>query len=303
MKISQIGELGLIKRIACQTKVDKSVLKGIGDDTAVLKYSPKEYLLFATDMLLEGVHFQSVSLCSRRSRFFYDIGWKALACNISDIVAMGGVPQYCLISVGLPADLELKFVDQLYKGIKEVAQQFGVNIVGGDTIKSTKVIINIALLGKVKKKNLVLRSGAKKGDAILVSGNLGGSISNKHLTFTLRLKEVQYLVNNFKIHSMIDISDGLILDLSRILAQSQKGAKIYLEKILVSAKIKNKKIAFKKALYGGENFELLWTVSKTAGQKISAQKMGHIIGEITDKRGILESSDGTKLKIDGYQHF
>ena len=311
MKINQIGELGLIEKIARQTKTDKSVIKGIGDDTAVLKYSEKEYLLFTTDMLLEGVHFPSLthfhlrggSGCGSEVKFFYNIGRKSLACNISDIAAMGGVPQHCLISVGLPANLEWKFVNQLYAGIKKIAQQFKVNIVGGDTIKSPKLIINIALLGKVLKKKLVLRSGARKGDVILVTGSLGGAILDKHLIFIPRLKEAQHLVNNFNIHSMIDISDGLVLDLSRILKQSKKGAKVYLEKIPISVVAKKEKDSLKKALYDGEDFELLFTAAKGTAKKIASEKLACIIGEITAQENVLESSDGTKLDINGYEHF
>lgn len=309
MKIKEIGELGLIDKIARQTKTDRTVIKGIGDDTAVLKYSNKEYLLFTTDMLLEGVHFSEARPLSEASpevlphSRFYNIGWKSLACSISDIAAMGGVPQYCLISVGLPPNLELKSVEQLYSGIKAIARKFKINVVGGDTIKSKKLIINITLLGRVSKKKLILRSGAREGDAILVTGDLGASISEKNLTFTPRLKEAQYLANNFKLHSMIDISDGLILDLYHIIKDSRKGARLYLKEVPISPLLRHKKGALKQALYGGEDFELLFTTSKRTGQKIAARKLARIIGEITDKKNSIESSDGTKLNIDGYQHF
>ena len=304
MKIKEIGELELIDKIARETKIDRTVIKGIGDDTAVLKYSSKEYLLFTTDMLLEGVHFTHFHpRGGSKVRLFYNIGWKSLACSISDIAAMGGIPQYCLVSLGLPPNLELDSLEQLYSGIKTIARKFKINVVGGDTIKSRKLIINIALLGRVAKKKLILRSGAREGDVILVTGVLGGSISEKNLNFTPPLKEAQYLVNNFKIHSMIDISDGLILDLWRILKQSGKGAKIFLEKIPISAAAKRGKGGLKKALYGGEDFELLFTASKRTAQKIAAQKLARIIGEVNDRRNIIESSDGRKLRINGYRHF
>jgi len=332
MEIGEIGEIDLIDKIARETKIDRTVIKGIGDDTAVLKYSNKEYLLFTTDMLLEGVHFTHLRpRGASKVRLFYNIGWKSLACSISDIAAMGGIPQYCLVSLGLPPNLELDSLKQLYSGIKTIARKFKINVVGGDTIKSRRLIIDIALLGRVLKEKLVLRSGAKKGDAILVTGSLGEAILGKHLAFTPlekfltrskrgihnvgecskysltgftpRLKEAQYLVNNFKIHSMIDISDGLILDLWRILKQSGKGAKIFLEKIPISAVAKRGKNGLKKALYGGEDFELLFTASKRTAQKIAAQKLARIIGEINDRRNIIESSDGRKLRINGYRHF
>ena len=185
-KLQDIGEFGLIKRIADKEKIsDKDVVVGIGDDTAVLKYKKNLYLLLTTDMLVEDVHFNQKATP-------FQIGWKALAVNISDIAAMGGIPKYGLVSLGLKKNTSLKFVDELYRGIKTIAKRFDVQIVGGDTVSSSKLVINIALTGEVEKKYLTLRKGAKIGDKIYVTGRLGGSIIGKHLSFIPRVKEARY---------------------------------------------------------------------------------------------------------------
>jgi len=220
MKLENIGEFGLIEKIAKGTKTNKSVIKGIGDDAAVLEWTKDRYLLATADMLIEDRHF-------KRGASPQDIGWKALCCGISDIAAMGGEPRWALVSCGLPKGLAVRYADGIYSGLKKAAGRFGVNIVGGDTNASDKIILDVTVLGEVKKEDLVLRSGARVGDLIFVTGELGGSIRGKHLDFTPRIKESQILVKDFKINSMIDLSDGLSSDLNHILEQSAAGAIIY----------------------------------------------------------------------------
>ncbi|HLD70101.1 MAG TPA: thiamine-phosphate kinase [Candidatus Omnitrophota bacterium] len=159
-KISQIGEFGFIDLIRKNAPQTKDVVKGIGDDAAVLSVGGSCHQLFTTDMLLEDVHFT-------REANPRAIGHKALACNISDIAAMGGLPSSAVVSIGLPGDLEIDFVKEIYRGMNVLAKRFKVAIVGGDTVKSKKIIINVALLGWVKKQELVTRSGARRGDLFL----------------------------------------------------------------------------------------------------------------------------------------
>ncbi len=257
MKINQLGEFGLIDLIRRQLKVDSKVIRGIGDDTAVLPYTKDKYLLFTTDMMAEDVHF------SRRMKP-QEVGHKALACNISDIASMGGLPTFAVVSIALPKNLSVQYVKGLYQGMQKIASQFGVNIVGGDTIKSDKIVINVALLGEVKKSRLVTRDGAKAGDLVFVTGYLGGAFkSNKHLRFTPRVEQAQFLVKNFKPSAMMDLSDGLAGDLSHILKASRVGVQLWNEEIP-----RVQRCSLKQALTDGEDFELLFTLSQVKAKKL-----------------------------------
>jgi len=302
MKLENIGEFGLIEKIAKGTRTNKSVIKGIGDDAAVLEWTKDKYLLATADMLIEDRHF-------KRSAPPEKIGWKALCCGVSDIAAMGGEPRWALVSCGFPKGLTVKYVDKIYDGIKKAAGKFGVNIIGGDTNASEKIILDITVLGEVKKENMVLRSGAKAGDFIFVTGGLGGSIRGKHLDFTPRLKESRILVKNFRINSMIDISDGLSSDLNHILEESRVGAVIYESLIPKSRSART----VEHALSDGEDFELLFTMSKKEGFKLlkAREKLFDIpitrIGTITEKKFGAKIADmfgrKTELKPEGFRHF
>ena len=300
MILKDLGEFNLIKRIAGRIKPSGAVVKGIGDDAAVLKYKKDRYLLFTSDMLVEGRHFY------RRSGG-YLIGKKSLSANISDIAAMGGVPGFTLVSLGAPASLSVKYIDELYRGIRDVAKKFKVDLVGGDTVSSEKIIINIALLGEVEKDKLVLRSGAREGDSIFVTGLIGGAMRGKHLTFTPRAKESRFLVNNFKIHSMIDVSDGLTADLGHILESSSVGAIIYEKNISISKDAKD----FSSAIKEGEDFELVFAIAQAEGRRLVKawpfKTRLSRIGEICkNPRGLyIVSRSGKKQKITpiGYAHF
>lgn len=308
-KVADIGEFGLIERFAKRLKPDKSVIKGVGDDCAVLKFTKDKYLLLTTDILIEDTHFILKDTLKGTSAQPFQIGWKALAANVSDIAAMGGVPKDALISLALPPSYAIKRVEGIYQGIKAIARRFGINIVGGDTSKATKLIINVSLSGEVSKEDLVLRSGARRGDIIFVSGSLGGSIYGKHLKFVPRLREAQLLVKNFKLHSMIDLSDGLSSDLSHIARESGIGAVIYEEAIPLSKDARS----IKQALNMGEDFELLFTLSLAEARKLLRAKPKGItipltqIGEIRDKKfGLgLVGRNGLerKLKPGGFRHF
>ena len=303
MKISDIGEIELIKRFAKKIRVDKSVIKGSGDDTAVIKWTKDKYLLFTCDMLVEDVHFKLKDALPAQ------IGYKALARNISDIAAMGGIPRHAVVSTGLDPNLPVTFVEKIVDGMVRLANSYKINIVGGDVSKSKKLIIDVALLGEVEKKNLVLRSGAKAGDLILLTGSVGGSMKGKHLNFTPRVDEARKLAKNFKINSMIDVSDGLVLDLARILNASRVGARIHESLIPVSKEADT----FEKAVSDGEDFELLFTMDAKEAKKFFKTMLSKmetpvtLIGEITDKKHgyklVREDGSEKKLKPEGYLHF
>ncbi len=300
MKLRDLGEFNFINRISKAIRLSTRVIKGIGDDAAVLKYTKDKYMLFTTDMLLEGKHFYKSSSAGL-------VGEKALSSNISDIAAMGGIPKFAVISIGLPGSLDLKYADELYKGIRRAADKFNIDLVGGDTIGSSKIIINIGLIGEVEKENLALRKGAKEKDAIFVTGDIGGSIKGKHLNFTPRFKEARYLVKNFKINSMIDVSDGLLADLAHILEESDKGAVIYEKAMPVS---KNA-IDFDSAIRDGEDFELIFTLSERQADRLEKiwpfETRLSMIGQICSVRKgfflVRKSGKSERIKPAGFTHF
>ncbi|MCD5390346.1 thiamine-phosphate kinase [candidate division NPL-UPA2 bacterium] len=311
MKLKDLGEFGLIKRLAETISInDAQVVAGIGDDAAVIKVDGPKLTLFTTDSLIEDVHFTRPALSA------YQIGWKALAVNLSDIAAMGGVPEHGLVSIGLPSQTSVDFVDSLYQGIKDLSDKFKVNIVGGDTVSSPQLIVNISLLGEVEEEYLALRSGAKAGDKVLVTGDLGGSaahrLAGKHLSPQPRVEEGRAIVKRLWPTSMIDISDGLASDLGRICESSQVGAKIWLEKIPVSEKTRQMSEQLgedfvRLALEGGEDYELLFTAQRVPELTSEMDVSLTVIGEITDQKGKLSLIDKERkshpLKSKGYEHF
>ncbi len=255
--LSQIGEFGFIDLIRSQMKLSPLVIKGIGDDAALVQSPKGKMLVLTTDMLVEGVHFT-------KDMPPEGIGHKALGCNISDIAAMGGVPLYALVSLGISGKIPVSFIKKIYEGMEQLARRYGVSIVGGDTVKSDKMIINVALIGEVNPGQAVLRSGAKVGDWIFVTGPLGKSLSSQgHLKFIPRLKESQYLIKHFPPTAMIDVSDGLAADLGHILEESHVGA------ILDEAKIPRRfKASLRNVLYDGEDFELVFTLPPSRAERL-----------------------------------
>ncbi|MBF0595364.1 MAG: thiamine-phosphate kinase [Candidatus Omnitrophica bacterium] len=313
-----MNEFSFIDSIKPFQNLSCRVIKGIGDDAAVLELDAKRYQLLTTDMLVEGVHFLSNTPAKL-------VGHKALACNISDIAAMGGIPTFAVVSIGIPTGtghIEFShrvkgqensmcpdYVSGIYKGIFACAKRFGVSIVGGDTVKADKLVINIALLGEVEKKNLVLRSGAKPGDHLFVSGPLGGTLkSGKHLNFTPRVKEARFLIEQFKPSAMMDISDGLAGDLGHILNASRVGAEIDEQRLPL-----NKGVSVDEALHGGEDFELLFSLSSPKSAKLVEYLRSHRCGHFVEigriialpKKLYLCDGSGRRREIEpkGYTHF
>ena len=276
MKIKKIGgEFALIERIKNKIKpYSKNVVAGIGDDAAVLKHGKSNFLLFTTDTLVENDHF-SLKYSSPEQ-----IGMKSIEQNVSDIAAMGGMPKFAVVSLALPSEIDVEFVERMYDGINKKSKRYGIDIVGGNLTHSKEIIINIALIGFVEKRYLALRSGAKVNDLIFCSGDVGASTAGlellkhningksikKHLEPKSRLDLSRKLIK-IGINSMIDVSDGVASEIKHICDESKVGAIIYADKIPISKNTikdskKLKKDAVNFALYGGEDFELVFTADK-----------------------------------------
>ena len=306
MRLSQIGELGLIQRTKKILGDDPRVLRGIGDDAAVLPFTKKEHLLFTIDAIREGTHFalKKVPLYPQKATPF-QIGWKALGVNLSDIAAMGGIPLYAVVSLGARKGDPVSFYDQITLGIKTLAKLFDVAIVGGDTDRSEKLEITVSMIGTVEKERCILRSTARAGDVILVTGTLGGSRRGKHLSFMPRVKEARVLTQHFRLTSMIDLSDGLAGDLAQICRESHVGAIVEKEHIPIL-----KGTTLHSALNDGEDFELLFTLSpRDAGILLQRKNLLGLqvskIGKIVAKKNGIHLHIGNKIMPleGGFRHF
>jgi len=303
-------EFDLIARLTKSLPGNATVLTGAGDDCAVLDLGvPDCLILFKTDAVVEGIHFTRETPPEK-------VGRKALARCLSDIAAMAGTPTAALITLALPKEFDADHVTRIYDGLNELAQQTGVAIVGGETTTNPeRILISIALLGTVPRGRQILRSGAKQGDAIFVTGELGGSIAGKHLDFTPRLAEARWLAEHFDLHSLMDLSDGLAGDLPHILRASGVGAELLKTAVPVSraAKLRTaEKPPFVAALTDGEDFELLFTLaSKDAVKLVDGWKQAFpevklsCIGRIIEGSGVIirDRNGIMPLKSGGYVHF
>jgi thiamine-monophosphate kinase len=309
-----MNEFELIARLTKSLPANHHVVAGAGDDCAILDLGvPDNLILFKTDAVVEGVHFTREIPPEK-------IGRKALARGLSDIAAMAGTPVAALVTIALPPDFDVEFIAGIYDGLNALAAQFKVAIVGGETTTNPeRILISISLIGTVRRGKQILRSGAGPGDAIFVTGELGGSLAGKHLDFEPRLAEAHWLAEHFPIHALMDLSDGLAGDLRHLLRASKVGAQLLKSAIPVSraAKLRAKespaaKPAFAAALDDGEDFELLFTLAgkhavalldawKKEFPKVKLSCIGKIIaGEeilIRDKIG------SHPLNANGYVHF
>lgn len=281
------------------------VVIGPGDDTAVLKYNSKYYLLLTTDTIVENVHFK------RSHASLAQIGRKAMAVNLSDISAMGGLPLYALVSIGLPEGFQ-KTISFLLKGMEQMAKTYRFDIVGGNLSRSSILFIDVSMAGIVEKKNVKLRSGAGTGDGIYVTGSLGGSLAGKHLQIKPRIKESRHLIKTIPITSMMDISDGLSSDLIRLARASRKGFHLYLDLLPISKDTvkmsTNKQQSIYHALNDGEDYELLFTVPAIFKDKVPrsiCQVSVTYIGKIIEEERYEGFYGRKKLRIkpSGFSHF
>lgn len=335
MKIEQLGEFKLIDRIQRALPTPGAdVLVGIGDDVAVLRANAERVWLATCDVQVEGTHFLREASGPR------NLGRKALAINLSDIAATGGAPRFALVSLGLPNDLNVEFVDELYAGLNAEAETYHVEIVGGNLSRSRLgIFIDLFLLGDAPRGNILLRAGAHAGDKILVTGSLGDAAAsialmlNRQLSTTDAYTEVaraRYNTPTPRVHegqligaahvatSMIDVSDGLAGDLAHICEKSGVGARVFAEKL--PAAEENRTLArhahgdeWYFALYGGEDYELLFTAppaqADTLAQKIMHETGTRVasIGEILPihegRQLVLPDQRSVPLESRGWDHF
>lgn len=300
------GELALIQWIREQVTSHPNVLLGIGDDTAALRWpDANDECLITTDMLLEGS-------CFLLESGLQSIGRKAMAVNISDIAAMAGQPIAAVVSVGLPRQGGRQLAEDLFLGMKEMAERFQVALVGGDTNTwNGPMVINVALIGRSTGTGSVKRSGASSGDWLMTTGSFGGSILGRHLDFAPRIPEAQILHQAVTLRAMIDVSDGLALDTHRLCEESGCGAVLRAERIPIhedAHQMTDAESPLQHALSDGEDFELVFAVSPEDGQRLlQEQPLGAVpishVGECVESGFWLEQ-DGERRELapEGYVH-
>lgn len=293
--LADIGEDELIRRLVAGLTFDPSVIVGPGDDCAVVKApaAKGERLLLKTDTVVEGVHFTAETSPKL-------IGRKAMARVISDFAAMAGTPRHALVTLIAPPQTSVKRVLAVYAGLREMAGEHGVNIVGGETSRGDQLILTVSLTGTVGEKTWLSRSAAKAGDLLLVTGRLGGSIRGKHLRFQPRVAEAHWLRENLPVRAMMDLSDGLAKDLPRLADASGLGFELWAPEIPITPGC-----TLDQALGDGEDYELLLAVSPRL--KASQMHLWHeafpkvplnVIGQMLP----LDGKATTKLR-GGWEHF
>ncbi len=298
-------EFDLIRWIAERTPAGDGVVTGIGDDCAVLDLPGDACIVVTTDMLLEGTHFRSGDSPE-------EIGYKAVAVSLSDVAAMGCRSLHAFLAVGLPEGFAPAFATRLLEGALRAARRFGVSLAGGDTTASSAgLCICSTLIGAPPSgRQPVLRSGAAVGEAVMVTGRLGGSLAGRHLRFVPRQDEALELVARCAVGAMIDLSDGLSSDARHLAAQSGVRLRLFEDRIPVSDEVAAGN-PLQAALNDGEDFELLFTVSPGVAHELQrtglAGTMVTVIGEVVaGAPGVIlvgRGGDEAELAAGGYEHF
>ncbi|MGQ9560968.1 MAG: thiamine-phosphate kinase [Candidatus Oleimicrobiaceae bacterium] len=334
MRLAEIGEFGLIARlkVICG-EPPAEVVVGIDDDAAAFRPRPDELVVVTTDALVEGVHF--------RWDYFtpFQLGWRSLAANISDVAAMAAEPQYAVVSIAIPSSLEVEKVEELYRGMVALGGMYGVRIVGGDTTSSPdRLFLSITVFGTAPAQAVVRRAGARVGDALYVTGFLGQAHAGllvltrptvfrndqfptavaRHLQPMPRVQEALFLRQKLRLTSMIDVSDGLASEVHHLCRLGNVGAvveqgliPISPEARAVAAQLGKRAVDF--ALGGGEDFELLFTAEESSVRRIqplfeekfglALSKVGEIVSPQQGVQLRLESGEMLPLAMVGWDHF
>jgi thiamine-monophosphate kinase len=295
IRCCELGEDRLLDQLLPYLPLGKTVVAGGGDDCAVVKMvAGNPLLVLKTDSIVEGVHFLPGTSA-------FDVGWKAMMRPLSDFAATSALPQFALITFIAPAQTEIAWVKNLYRGLRRAAKRFDVSIVGGETGSTAgPLTISVSVAGFVEKNRRVSRRRGKAGDDLFVTGRLGGAVKGKHLQFVPRIVESRWLTKNFSVHAMMDLSDGLGIDLPRLARASKVGFKIEIGKLPITrgARADN-------AISEGEDYELLFAISPRQSKRLQtewARKFPKLpltrIGKLNSKFEIRNS----KLPR-GYVHF
>lgn len=320
--LGELGEFGLIDRLARMLPNSPLVVEGIGDDCAVLRFGER-MLLVSTDLFIEGVHFR------REWAGAIDIGWKAASSSLSDIAAMGGSPLFCLVSLACPADTTAAYIEQVYQGMSAVLSRFGAVIVGGDTTcTASGITLDIIILGETVGSRCLRRHGAESGDLVVVTGRTGlagaglhalrhgidePELVQFHRRPTPRISEGQWLCRHSSVHAMIDISDGLAQDIEHIAYSSYLGVDLRSRDIPIAPELSTYCSThgldpLKLALTSGEDYELAFVVSSSEADSMLAafhhefRLETTVIGSVTDQ-WIGLRLDGNPAEISGFDHF
>ncbi len=308
-----MGEFAFIDWLRQRTPSAERVLLGPGDDTAILRWPKEANCLITTDMLLEGSCFRlaETNPGAAGAGTARQIGRKAMAVNLSDIAAMAGVPLAAVVSVGLPRKGGRALAEELYLGLREMADAFDTAIVGGDTNSwDGPLVLNVALLGEATPRGAVRRSGARPGDRLLTTGPLGGSLCGKHFDFTPRVREALALHAVVDLHAMIDISDGLAADVAHLCAESGCGAVLRAEAIPIAdaaRALADERTPLEHALGDGEDFELVFAVTAADAEGLLRQPPIAglaMIGECVAEKGLWLEENGQRRPLPslGYVH-
>ncbi len=250
IRCGELGEDRLVAQLIAGLPPNKAVVAGPGDDCAVLAAPGSGLLLLKTDCVVEGIHCRPDDPPAA-------VGGKAMARTLSDFAAMSGEPRYALVTLVVPGEREARWAREIYRGLQRVAARFAVAIVGGETSEiKGPAVISISALGTVEEERWVSRAGGRAGDALFVTGRLGGSLRRKHLHFVPRIEESRWLTANFKIHAMMDLSDGLGADLPRLATASGVGFALD-EKALP----RTRGCSIAEAINDGEDYELLFAIA------------------------------------------
>lgn len=335
--IREIGEFGLIDRISriLGDPKDDDVVAGISDDAAVYRIDDHRAHIATTDVLIEGVHFDRLFMPMEY------LGTKSIAVNVSDVVAMNGEPRFATVALGLPETVSIEQVEGLYRGMRKACDLYGMTIVGGDTSAAHQIMISVTVIGEAEQKDVVFRHGAAPGDVLCVTGDLGGAYAGLKVLleqrkameeqagdFTPDLAPYHYVIQRQLVprarldvvrdwsrrgvrpHALIDLSDGLGSDIHHICRQSGCGAELHVAAVPVAVETRKVADEFEQdvdtfALFGGEDYELLFAASKEDTEKMDDQSF-RVIGRFTAEQDVVvHTPDGQTFPLGqgGHDHF